>query len=206
MSSVENIIPLFSTPLYFVENPKEIFRFSDDQLKLIKELEYVPDENNYVSSNNQVLELPWLSELKNFIQQHVHRYTDKFIDNSNDNYQFNICSSWITRAKKTECHNFHKHLTSMISGVVNITPENTTVFSRESIGPFPFFSFEYKNPSISFAEKLSIHQERSGCILMFPSDICHAAPPHEGDHDRYALSFNVFPRGNFYTHPEQTMV
>ena len=101
MSSVENIIPLFSTPLYFVENPKEILKSDDQFISKINELEYVSDENNCVSSNNQVLELPWLSELKNFIQQHVHLYTDKFIDNSNDNYQFNICSSWITRTEKT---------------------------------------------------------------------------------------------------------
>jgi len=49
-------------------------------------------------------------------------------------------------------------------------------------------------------------QENSGCLLLFPSNVFHSVPPYELEEDRYSISFNVFPRGNFYTHPEQTIV
>ena len=203
MNLIENTIPLFSTPLYFVENEGDTFKFNELQLNFLKQCEYVHMENNCATKYNQLLNLPVFSDLKKFVENHIQCYTKKFIDGE---YYFDICSSWATKTQTGQSHNFHKHLTSVISGIVNVTPNNTTIFSRESQGPFPFFSFEYKNSSLSFAEKVSIVQKNSGCILLFPSNVFHAVAPHTLEEDRYAISFNVFARGNFYNHPEQTIV
>jgi len=206
MTSIENIIPLFSTPLYFVEDKKSVFKFDEDQLNFIKNLDYKFVETNSTTENNQILNFPELKNLKKHIQKHIDLYTDKFIDKEHNDYKFEICSSWATKNETGQSHKFHKHLTSVISGIINVTPNNCTIFSRENLGPFPFFSFEYKNYGVAFAEKISILQENPGSILLFPSNVFHAVSPNTLETNRYSISFNVFVRGNFSSYPEQTIV
>jgi uncharacterized protein (TIGR02466 family) len=200
----DNVFPIFSKPLYFED--RELFKFNDEQLEFIKESEYFHAETNSISKSNQILESPKLSNLKKFVEYHIDRYTRRILDLENHDYRFEICSSWMTKTKKGQHHNFHIHNTSMISGIINVTPKNVTMFNREVRQPFPFFSFDYKDDDIKYSQRIHIRQDNPGCILMFPSDVRHAVASHELEDDRYSISFNVFPRGNFYVHPEQTIV
>jgi uncharacterized protein (TIGR02466 family) len=205
MTYKEHVIPIFSTPLYFVDGEEETFKFNTEHLNFLKKANYVEAEHNYVTKDNQILNLEVFSDLKEFIQDHIIKYTEKFISKDQE-CEFEISSSWATKTKTGQFHNFHKHLTSVMSGVVNVTPNNVTIFSREIQGPCPFFAFDYKHYGTAFAEKVNVVQENSGCLLLFPSNVFHSVPPYELEEDRYSISFNVFPRGNFYTHPEQTIV
>jgi len=200
------IFPLFSTPVYFVED--EAYQFGDDELSFIKNSEFGCSRTNSLSKSNQVLESTELSRLKDFIHHHVDTYMSWLVDVENSDYKFEISSSWITKTEPSESHGYHKHLASLISGVVSVTPGNTTTFSREntSTGPFPFFPLAYRNSELPFSENVNFYQKNPGSILLFPSSTFHSVPTHELEEDRYSISFNVFPRGTFYYHPEQTVV
>jgi len=200
--------PLFSAPVYFMEEDNDVYNFSQEELDFIKNSEFGPSRTNSLSKSNQVLESPELFGLKEFVQRQVDFYMNLLIRTEDNDYKFEISSSWITKSKTSESHGYHKHLTSVVSGIVPVTPGNITVFSREntSTGPFPFFPFDYRNSELPFSENVNFYQKNPGSILLFPSNVFHSVQPHELDEDRYSISFNVFPRGNFYHHPEQTVV
>ena len=105
MGSAE-IHSLFPTPIYVIDG----FMLSEEkQNRLIQEALSDSQQNlcgNLVSSNRYVLDLDYLSDLKDYLQLHLNKYAYE-VYNITPTVQFYITQSWINYTKKTQKHYQH---------------------------------------------------------------------------------------------------
>jgi len=112
-----------------------------------------------------------------------------------ENINYRIFSSWLTKTKPTDLSDSHRHSNSWLSGIYY--PKNDPGFSVKffSDNKTQFFTrpTEY---NIYNASEWGITPEDNSLILFF-SQLRHKIMPNQSTKDRFSLSFNLLPKGEF---------
>ena len=187
---MDNIIPLFSTPIY----QSQIEPVTSDELSSVTALVF---DGNY-SADKYVLEREEFASLKSKIEKVLNRYVYTGL-NVASHIQFYITNSWVVKHEKGDSAHLHRHDNSLLSGVVYIQTDERSgaivfdVGSPSSIFP-PAIRVEYSNLNL-FNSPSWAHYPFDNDILIFPSHVLHKVEENKSDTTRYSLSFNVFLRG-----------
>jgi len=188
---LDNIVPLFSTPIY----QSKIEPVSSNEMSNITSLIY---DGKY-SADKFVLDREEFASLKQKIKSALDRYVYGGLCAS-QHIEFYITNSWVVRHEKGDSAQLHRHDNSLLSGVVYIQTDETTgcivfdIGSPSTIFP-PAIRVEYSNLNL-FNSPSWAHYPYDNDILIFPSHILHKVEENTSDKIRYSLSFNVFLRGN----------
>ena len=111
------------------------------------------------------------------------------------NINYRIVSSWLTKAKPKGFSDSHTHTNSWISGVYY--PKSDPGFSMKFF--YDDMSHFYTPPT-----EYNIYNSSEGIItpednflLLFFSQLRHQIMPNQSKKDRFSLSFNLLPKGEF---------
>lgn len=107
---------------------------------------------------------------------------------------FKVTSSWANCALAGAAmrQNYHRHSMSFLSGVFYLTEGVPTLFEDPVIhrtqAQIEVLRKGWRGPWEQVENK-------PGRLVLFPSWLYHATPPHWGDNDRWVISFNTLPAG-----------
>jgi len=111
------------------------------------------------------------------------------------NINYRIFTSWLTRVKPEDFSHSHSHSNSWLSGIYY--PKGDPGFSIR-------FSYDNMTRFFTPATKYNIFNSREWTIVpednllvLFFSQLRHKIMPNESKKDRFSLSFNLLPRGEF---------
>lgn len=118
------------------------------------------------------------------------------------NVEYRICLSWITKTVKGNFSMQHHHNNSFMSGVLYLNGNDDTEIcsSIRFINPLPYYWESYSDVSSGVTPYASTGCEirpSKGLIILFPSYLQHYITCQITDHERYALPFNILPKGEF---------
>lgn len=204
MSSEGNLLPLFSTPIYHVEDSGHVF--TTDQMRCIKNINLKPNlgslKSNELSHKTYILNDSRLKSLKETCQYHLDAFTKGILKIKQDFY---ITNSWLTKTDKGSFHQIHTHQNCIFSGVIyaNASPDMGNLYFYGKPGFLADFNFDYEY------EEYNIHNVSSwylpvktGTIIIFPSGVRHGTAENIADETRYVVGFNAFVKGEFGNHKD----
>ena len=112
-----------------------------------------------------------------------------------ENINYRIFNSWLTKAGPKTSSDIHRHTNSWLSGVYY--PKSDPGFSIKFFydGISQFFTSPTEN-NIYNSTDLTIFPEDNHLILFF-SNLRHKIMPNQSTKDRFSLSFNILPKGQF---------
>ena len=191
-------ILLFPTPVYLgeVENfdavQAEIKTAIDgSNFELRKEW----GKTHYLSDNTFSSNVIDEFNMQNFINS-IHTHVANYLEDCEvsksphyyDNIPYNVALSWISKYVDGSYSHIHSHGNADISGVYyyNTIPDNAKFFI---------------NCPIEHLENSTLHSHKAfqqyfdpkpGEIILFPGWLKHGVQTHQGDEDRYSVSFNIY--------------
>ena len=194
---MDNIIPLFSTPIFYKELKGVL---TPDLLYYLKNLEYEEMSNARAESftkNKNVLDLPICLELKKEILNQIKTYTNIL---STKNMEFFILNSWINCFHHGGGANMHIHTNSLISGVfyLEINEGSGDLIIHKDFNqntPFPSAVDIEFNESNIYNSKAWAMPPKTNMLFLFPSSTVHSVNVNKSSTDRYSLAFNVYAKG-----------
>ena len=199
METKFEIIPIFPTPLYINQIPKELIL---DYTNLLNN-EEILDKNIPTTSRSKdtyLLNKPQYNPLSSYILQHATNFAENYLMYNYEDYKFS--QSWISLKYPNESHNPHTHPHSLISGVLfydQLDSESSPLkFHREddysksisinksqskNLNNFSFLSFDISPTPFK--------------LILFPSYLAHSVPENTTNKVRKSLAFNIVPKGGF---------
>jgi len=191
------ISPIFSKPLYskFTDvDTKKIVSMLDEDGFHDEYNNTKPDVGNrsFISNSIHILEENRFKFLKDKLMKEFYLYASDVMKYTNE---FEITTSWFTRATRGQSSNFHNHSNCMMSGVLYLqTSENSGNIVFESFGNerFALHSEEY---NVFNSPRWSLKPE-DGLLIIFPSEVHHKIAENKSDTTRYSLAFNLIPTGS----------
>lgn len=197
MNTDNKIIPLFSTPVYYVDDVK--YDLSDRENKCIESILTSPckDDLIWLSNDIHVLENVDLLDVKKLCQEHLDTYIKEILHIKQDFY---ITNSWISVKHKNESHHPHCHQNSIFSGVfyvnANSKMSGLKLYGTQSYLKKFGFNYNYKEWNLFNSPMWNI-PVKTGTMIIFPSHVQHSVDTHCEDERRIVIGFNSFVRGNF---------
>jgi len=190
MSFVTGIFP---TSLYVVDGD-DAYQFSETEFDTLINLEFeenkFPDKCVNTVSKKILDDNDELSKIKSWLELHVQKYATE-VYNIDESINFKITTSWGNKASRGQYHHNHHHLNSVFSGVLTLTPLNSTMFLKDD--PFPQLKIDFKENNIFNSSEVLFTFEDIGTLFLFPSHLCHMVAPYEGEGFRRSLAFNTWP-------------
>jgi uncharacterized protein (TIGR02466 family) len=179
--------------------PTPVVQFNYDpglsaiEIDYIKNLNFIPNTNNFISKNKFVLDAPDLSKLKIFVQSCLNYYLINILEPA-DNFSLELTQSWVNVTKKEEYHPRHIHPNSFVSGVFYIQADR----EKDSIDFYrslpETITYTRKNYNVWNSQLWTLPVETNNLIL-FPSYFAHGVSIIEKDRTRISLSFNSYMTG-----------
>ena len=188
------LMNMIVTPGFQIYEFKSSTELITSSLAHCQNLVWSKNTHNYLSS------LISYDQLFSWFQTCIDRVTDEIYPNLyKNNLKFKISAAWANKSEKSHYHHKHMHPNSWWSGIYYLTDHElggTTKFYSDN----PWYKFE--NADMFFLQDLVVppsnitsYKPVAGNLIIFPSNIMHDTTPNEDDHDRYTISFNVFPSG-----------
>lgn len=184
------IIGIFPTPVGIVNLRRNL---TDVELNFIQTLDVVPNQGNYTSQNNYVLNSPDLADLRYLIWEQAQIFFNSIYVPLNKN-QIRITQSWINYNPEGGYHHYHAHPNSIISGVYYISGnknEGQIIFSKEQYTQIHFESKETNDFNTNFYYM----NASTNRLILFPSSLHHRVEKLISREARISLSFNTFTTG-----------
>jgi len=183
-------------------------QISSDLLEHVNSLEMVSTNlnNSLISKEMNVLSLKEFKELRNQIGNNILYFLCEECGLPKD-IQVEITSSWVNIHKKGDWAQSHKHMNSILSGVIYLsTPEKcgNIVFDNpcELFGRTIIFDYQSHNQLNRGEYEI---EPKKNKLYLFPSHLVHSVLRNESDDDRISLAFNCYIRtkvqseGKFFT-------
>jgi len=195
MSKVRSeVIMLFPTPLQVAQYDD----LTDTEINFVKQEKLYwagqrPTNRNVGTDQYTILDCAEMQTIKLFIQEQLNDFVTRIM--SIDNKLFPTLS-WVNRAPKGTSHYRHKHVNSIISGVLYLSDNPTPIEFYNDISivtqPLTFKPKEF-NP---FNTHINMIEVKKGTLLLFPSYLEHGVGRNIQEHDRLSLSFNTWVNGS----------
>ena len=201
MEHENNIFPLFSTPIYHVQDTG--FRCSEKELRSIDNLSYIPSEVGtcLLTKNVNLFKLNHFSRIKKECEKHLNYYTKKVLCIKQDFY---ITNSWITKKSLKSGykeHHKHSHPNSIFSGVFYLDVEEGNDQNLFLAGKPRFldaFNFDYCYSDYNmFNSRNYWFPVNVGTCIIFPSHVVHWVDEIKTGGERIVMGFNCFVKGKF---------
>jgi len=189
---------LFGTPVYISDGYKLNSENKDALIKEVKKNQKPNQNGNMISLNHYVLDIPYLSDLKEHIVKQVNKYVHEVlcITKSVEVY---ITQSWVNINHTDTSHHPHHHGNSLISGVYYLQGDTPITFESDR-DIFQNFAFEFTEKNYFNSAFCDVFVKEGRCIL-FPSILSHSVNPNKNKEERISLSFNTFIRGDLINTP-----
>ena len=190
---------LFGTPVYISDGYKLNSENKDALIKEVKKNQKPNQNGNMISLNHYVLDIPYLSDLKEHIMKQVNKYAHEVlcITKSVEVY---VTQSWVNINHTDTSHHPHNHRNSFISGDYYLQGNTPITFYRDR-DIFQNFDFEFTEKNYFNSPFCDVLVKEERCIL-FPSILSHSVNPNKNKEERISLSFNTFIRGDLTNTPE----
>ena len=188
-----NIHNLFPTALGMFELGRDL---TDREIGFIQSQQRRPNMGNHTSQDNTILQRRELRRIREFVEASVDQYFRTVYRPSNDT-RLGITQSWCNYTEPGEWHHRHAHPNSFVSGVFYPQADRDT----DRIYIYRDGSPQLKTPTNDYNEWNSESwwmEVYTGRLFIFPSGLTHMVETVEGRRTRISLSFNTFPRGNFW--------
>ena len=194
------VFPVFSSPISVFNIGEDISDLKKEAKKTIfvgNESEEYGSVNCFVSDNMNFLDsFPKEKEIIhayfNFHKNEILKYTD---------INFEMTTSWVTKAVERSQSQYHRHRNCMFSGVLYLdTIENSApiMFENENLNPCSFL-LTPSDWNIYNSTTWEI-QPRENNIIFFPSYLRHKIGIHKSKTPRYSIAFNFHPVGKLGYH------
>jgi len=180
----EQVIPLFSKPMF-----KTAIEIKLD----ITPINWIENYTNFISDNQQVLNLPEFAELRTAIEEKLYTYFYGIVNASQD-CEIYITESWFNKTEKGQSHHRHWHPNSVLSGIVALSTDPTSGATVFITSAFDTIEYDINEPNLYNSKRWGINLA-SGDMLIFPSSVEHLVEQYNGDTPRITLSFNTFVKG-----------
>ena len=188
-----DIIPLFSTPLYYSHLDGMDYNECNKEINLSTFMAI----GNLISLSEEKSLLDRLPSLKQKIIQHLDTFLFEIL--CFDPFEYYIVDSWFVKIAPGGRSAMHNHSNSLFSGVVYIDIGD----DREGIRfqSSSFISNNLNQVRYDFThKKFNFYNSKSwdfytknGDIFIFPSGLNHQTLENKTNNFRYSLSFNVLP-------------
>jgi uncharacterized protein (TIGR02466 family) len=189
------IQPLFPIPIGITHIDKVLNKKILEFIK-IKQLKFIKNAGNSISSDRYILENDELSDIKKVLTDYVNEYFQEVVIPGKD-MKLYITNSWINVSKNGESHHAHKHPNSIVSAILYIdTCEGDTVsFIKERNEVFGNLSFG--NNVTKWGAPTWTVPAMVNTLVMFPSTLPHLVIPRPNTFTgtRISLSFNTWFKG-----------
>ncbi len=174
------------------QTTSDYYEFSPTELNCLNRVNsFRPDASlsESLKSDTQVLQLSELSNLLEYIQNHIDTYATEVLLTTND-VKFYITQSWLSRYGNGVGQRPNMHLNSLLSGSLCVSEEGTQIsFSDGRNDIFPGIDFPYT--TVPYASS----QFEKGKLSLWPSKIAYTVPPNSSNEDVLRLNFNVHVKG-----------
>ena len=182
-------------PTWIVE---QTFDNAEYYKRQLSGLEY-RDTHCEMSLNSNVLDLPFMSDLKDILTDTLNFLVNK-LDKDADTAGFRFLQSWVNRYTEGQHAPFHTHANSQFSGVCFFDDDSPLVFHRRDpwySDTLPISTIANSSSSDTWFRKHNnyFYEAKAGSIVIFPSSMTHSTLPARGD--RMTLAFNTFMTGDF---------
>lgn len=185
----KSVTPLFAYPICRVE---ETYKMDTTELNFVKNLNYYNSSFNKMSKNQNILNMPELSNLKIWIQKQINNYFFNLLK-VKDIEEIYITQSWSNITEKGKSHHIHSHPNSIISGVLHFNEDDSSINFHSPSPPF-CLDFNFLEYNILNSTLWRFPTKKYGLIL-FPSTLKHNVNTQEIARDRISLSFNTWIKG-----------
>lgn len=192
------VYPLFSTPVYYVEDTG--FRLDQETLKLLEDLPMPQKGGPGLTEDLYILKRPELKEAYEVIKHHLDIYVSNICSFKEE---FILTNSWLTRNKTGQDHYRHFHPNSIFNGVFYLRADPNTApirfHGKTALSKDFNFTYNIENYNIYNSENWQVPVQ-TGSLLIFPSTLEHSAGVNQSPETRICLGFNSFVRAQFGNH------
>lgn len=187
-----DVQPLFAEP-YFRTNLSDAI--TPEQEQLIKSLVMRPNQQNLISENLSIFELPELKSIKNAVQAALDIYATKVMGIKQKLY---VTQSWALINQPNVGMHTHSHSNSLVSGSLYFTklpdPKARMIFERHT---------SYRQLEISpthgenniFNTPINVVTPNTHDLILFSSQLNHSVEANMSANIRYSIAFNCFIKG-----------
>jgi uncharacterized protein (TIGR02466 family) len=186
-----NIVSLFPTP---VGQFKFARKLTDGEYAFMSEQEKKPNMGNTISKDCKILEHEQFKDLREFVDEAIHKYFDEVIKPEFD-VKLRITQSWLNYTEPGQYHHKHAHPNSVLSAVfyVDADPEVDKIYFY-STRTYKQISFKPRDWNLFNSESWWLPVS-SGDLVVFPSHFEHSVEVKSGNNTRISLALNTFPVG-----------
>jgi uncharacterized protein (TIGR02466 family) len=186
-----NIVSLFPTP---VGQFKFARKLTDGEYAFMSEQEKKPNMGNTTSKDRKILEHEQFKDLREFVDESIHKYFDEVIKPEFD-VKLRITQSWLNYTEPGQYHHKHAHPNSVLSAVfyVDADPEVDKIYFY-STRTYKQISFKPRDWNLFNSESWWLPVS-SGDLVVFPSHFEHSVEVKSGNNTRISLALNTFPVG-----------
>lgn len=170
-----------------------------EEVEYVRGLEYRANTRegirfNAISWEQQLLHKPEMKRLYDYAMGMLTSYYREILG-APDTVTPKIINSWSNLTTQGVFHGQHTHHNSLVSGViyVNVDDSDRITYYDTRYRGMDFIVPEEKRNMFN-AREVSLFVEQ-GDIIIFDSDMHHAVPSVETDHDRLSIAFNSYPTG-----------
>jgi uncharacterized protein (TIGR02466 family) len=188
---MKDLTLIFSSPIFQTD-------IDTSGISLV-DVDWTRNYQNFISSSQNVLDLPEFSNLSKNIEQAVNEYFYGILK-AQSYVEIYITESWFNKTIRGQSHHRHCHPNSIVSGIVYLEGDldsGTTVFYNNRYDVVEYDTVE----SNLFNSRTWGIRPRNGTIVLFPSGTEHFVEEYHGDDPRVTLSFNTFIRGEINQSP-----
>lgn len=200
----QNVIEnLFSIPVYLSDG---YTLNSDDKnsiLKYANDNQSLNQSGNMITTNHNILDIPYLSDLKKYLIEQINNYTYEVLS-INKSVDVYITESWLNINPTDTSHHIHSHPNSFISGTYYFQGDTPISFKHDHRNIFQNFGFDFTKINSYNTNYCNIKIQEGRCLL-FPSTLYHFVENNKSKQKRISLSFNTFIRGKLTNLPSQKL-
>ena len=194
-STQSSIFPLFSTPVYYVQDTK--FRIDSTLLTSLVDTSLFPNWNDECGLTKEmfIFDQPELKDVRRVCEYHLQEYITKVCAFSNEFY---ITNSWLSRNAPGVPHTSHVHPNSIFSGCLYLHSSANSMLTFSSPTHFDkHWPFTYSKTAANIYNSASWPVSvDTGTIAIWPSNVLHESSPNPLNDTRVVACFNTFMRGD----------
>ena len=184
---------LFGNPIQ-VSQGDDVYKFEEEELFLLKNVEFKDNFKNLISSSFYILDDLKLNNIKEYIQNYLNFYIRNILMLSED-IKIKITTSWVNKTLKNQGHHSHSHTNSIISGILTLTKNNKICFNDTNSAIHLFAKTLSLSSDDILSSTIQCQFQSVGSLILFPSSLNHHVPKYDGQEPRYSLSFNTIIYG-----------
>ena len=176
-------IPILHHSINLTLNSKE--------LEFLKNIKWVQNNSNLISSNKHIFQDNRLNRLKNIFKEGADFYIKKILE---IDYNLKLLNSWVTLNRKNDFHSIHDHSNVFLSiCYYHQIYDGDLIFSSSKSLIQKGYNFDYNIINLNdFNTNIFSIKPKQGDIIIFPGWVFHETSPNKSKKERIMIGANYF--------------